>query len=109
LPTLPPLVSEATYRIVRESLKNVQKHARASAVMISLSGDRDSVTVTIQDNGIGLADSLPTEADDSDLRFGVTTMRQLTEQAHGHFFVTNNDDQGVIVKARFPAAGAWPL
>ncbi len=104
-PALPPLVGEAIYRIVRESLSNVRKHACASAVMVSLHCGQDSVTVTIQDNGVGLAEPLSLEADDRDLHFGVDTMRQFTAQARGDFFIANNDDQGVMVKARFPVPG----
>lgn len=105
-PHLPPLVSEAVYRIVRESLSNVRKHARASAVMVSLYCDPDSVTVTVQDNGVGLAEPVDLEANDHDLHFGVATMHSLTAQAQGDFFIANNDDQGVMVKARFPLPGA---
>ncbi len=104
-PTLPPMVGEAVYRIVCESLSNVGKHARASAVVVSLNSDGDSVTATIQDNGVGLPEPLALGLDDSDLHFGVATMRQLTEQAQGNFFIANNDDQGVMVKARFPLPG----
>jgi len=106
-PSLPPLVGEAVYRVVHESLSNVRKHAHASAVMVSLHHDRDSVTVTVQDNGVGLAEPLPLEADDHDLHFGVATMRQLATQAQGDFFIGDNDDQGVMVKARFPMPGAY--
>jgi signal transduction histidine kinase len=84
----------------------VRKHARASAVMVSLHCDHDSVIVTVQDNGVGLTEPLDLEADDSDLHFGVATMHQLTAQAQGEFFIANNDDQGVMVKARFPVPGA---
>jgi two-component system sensor histidine kinase DegS len=105
-PILPPLVSEAVYRIVRESLSNVRKHARASGVMVSLHCDQDCVTITIQDNGVGLAEPLTLEPDETDLHFGVPTMHQLTAQAQGDFFIANNDDQGVMVKARFPLPGA---
>lgn len=106
LPSLPPLVGEAVYRIVRESLSNVGKHARASAVMVSLHCDHDSVTVTVQDDGVGLSEPLPLEADDHDLHFGVATMRQFATQAQGDLFIGDNDDQGVMVKARFPLPGA---
>jgi signal transduction histidine kinase len=101
-PTLPPLVSEAVYRIVVESLSNVRKHARASGVMVSLDCDSDSVTVIIQDNGVGLVEPLGLESDDNNLHFGVATMRQVTAQAEGAFFIANNDDEGVMIKAHFP-------
>jgi signal transduction histidine kinase len=101
-PTLPPLISEAVYRIACESLSNVRKHAKATGVMVSLGCTEESVTITIQDNGVGLKEPMPLDQDDSAMHFGVATMRQITSQADGAFFIANNDDQGVMVKARFP-------
>ena len=105
-PTMPPLVSEAAYRIVSESLSNVHKHSCASAVFVSLHCDGESVIVTVQDDGVGLNEPLAPGISDRDLHFGVATMRQLTEKAQGDFSIANNDDDGVMVKARFPVPGA---
>lgn len=102
LPHLPPLAGEAIFRIVRESLANVQKHAHASAAIVSLHCSKNVVTVTIQDNGVGLQKPLDREAEDRGFHFGVASMRQLTEQAGGDFMIANNDDQGLMIKARFP-------
>jgi len=100
--SLPSPVGEAVYRTVREALSNVRKHAHASAVVVSLHCDDGVLAVTIQDDGVGLADPLVLEANESSLHFGVATMRQLAAQAHGEFLIANNEDQGVMVKARFP-------
>lgn len=105
-PTMPPLVSEAAYRIVCESLSNVRKHSCASAVFVSLYCDSESIIVTVQDDGVGLKDPLAPAMTDRDLHFGVATMRHLTEKAEGHFSITNNDDDGAMVKARFPVPEA---
>jgi len=102
LPTLPPLVNEAAYRVVTEALTNVRKHAQASAVVVNLHCDARWVTVTVQDDGIGLADPSIAEAGRSDLHFGVATMRRQVEGAHGQFLIANNDDRGVTVRARLP-------
>ena len=101
-PTLPPLVSEAVYRIVCESLSNVLKHSRALAVFVSLYCDGESVIVTVQDDGVGLSDPVALGMTEGDLHFGVATMRHLAERADGDFSIANNDDDGVMVKARFP-------
>jgi signal transduction histidine kinase len=108
LPGVPPPIGEAIYRIVCESLSNVQKHADALAVFVSLDCDNISVIVTIQDNGVGLTGPLPPKFDTNDLHFGVTIMRQIAEQAQGDFLIANNDDQGVMVRARFPLLEAHP-
>jgi signal transduction histidine kinase len=108
-PSLPPLVGEAVYRIVCESLSNVHKHSHASAVVVSLYCDANAVSVTVQDNGVGLTEPLPLEREDHDLHFGVATMRQVAARAHGDLRIANSDDQGVVVRARFPLPGARGL
>jgi signal transduction histidine kinase len=101
----PSLIGEAMYRIVRESFSNVRKHAQATAVVVSLHSAETSISVTIQDNGIGLVRSPTMEDGESGLHFGVVAMRQLALQSRGEFLIANNDDQGVIVRATFPLPG----
>jgi signal transduction histidine kinase len=105
----PSLIGEAIYRIVRESFSNVRKHAQAAAVVVSLQSAEASISVTIQDNGIGLARPLTVENGEGGLHFGVLAMRQLALQAGGEFLIANNDDQGVIVRATFPLPGGGLL
>lgn len=52
---LPETVDRTVYRIVQEALTNSTRHARASAVDISIVVDDESVTTTITDDGIGPA------------------------------------------------------
>lgn len=102
LPALPQPACEAIFRIVRESLSNVRKHAQASAVVVSLHANAQEVTVAIQDNGVGLADRTALEGGNQLLHFGVATMHQVAEQAQGELLIANSEDRGVVVKARFP-------
>jgi len=102
LPAPPQPACEAIFRIVRESLSNVRKHAQASAVVVSLHSDAREVTVAIQDNGVGLTDRSVLESGDQPLHFGVATMRQVAKQAQGELLIANSEDRGVVVKARFP-------
>ncbi|MBN1483736.1 MAG: MEDS domain-containing protein [Chloroflexia bacterium] len=105
IPSLPREVREAIYRIVRESLSNVHKHAQASAVVVSLHCDQDELTVTVQDDGGGLSDPEALKRGERTLHFGVATMRQAAEQAQGSLLIANNEDRGVGVKAHFPLGG----
>jgi two-component system, NarL family, sensor histidine kinase DevS len=50
---LPPDVETALYRIVQESLTNVVKHARAGHVSIVLTQKDGSVSVVVEDDGVG--------------------------------------------------------
>ncbi|MBN1315646.1 MAG: GAF domain-containing sensor histidine kinase, partial [Anaerolineales bacterium] len=102
LETLSPPVNEAIYRVVGEALANVYKHSKASVVVIGLHLEDDWITVTIQDDGVGLDDLATALPDEDDLRFGIATMRQIVEQARGEFLINNNDDGGVTVRVRLP-------
>jgi signal transduction histidine kinase len=49
----PPEVETALYRLVQESLTNIVKHARAKSVSIVLTRKSDSVSVVVEDDGVG--------------------------------------------------------
>jgi PAS domain S-box-containing protein len=56
LDEVPPLQSDiqvALYRIVQEALNNIIKHAQATQVKITLSGDEHAISLLIEDNGRG--------------------------------------------------------
>jgi signal transduction histidine kinase len=41
-------------RVVQEALSNVRKHGQATMVLVNLAASDDTLTVTVQDNGIGM-------------------------------------------------------
>ena len=99
LPEIQPPVVEAIYRITREALSNIQKHAHANAVVITLTVNHDSLALAIQDNGRGI------DIKKSDgLHFGLLTMQQVAQNAQGEVFILKNeDDVGTVVRAEFPS------
>ncbi|MBN1317804.1 MAG: sensor histidine kinase, partial [Anaerolineales bacterium] len=102
---LPHPVGEAIYRILRESLTNVQKHAQAANVVIRLLYTQESVFIMIQDDGKGLGEIKSGRSAGQSFHFGIKTMRQLVEQVNGEFSITNNEEGGVTVQARLPIQG----
>jgi len=50
---LPPETETALYRIVQEALTNIVKHARASRVSILLARRPSTVTLVVEDDGVG--------------------------------------------------------
>jgi signal transduction histidine kinase len=50
-------VSTAAFRIFQEILTNVARHSRATRVDIDLNVTEDQVSLEVQDNGVGIADS----------------------------------------------------
>lgn len=53
VPSLPPDVQIALYRIVQESLNNIDKHARAQQVTVRVVDEHERVVVQIIDDGDG--------------------------------------------------------
>ncbi len=50
---MPTDIETALYRIVQESLTNIVKHARAGSVSVVLTRKDDSVSVVVEDDGVG--------------------------------------------------------
>jgi signal transduction histidine kinase/PAS domain-containing protein len=50
---IPPSLATPVYRIIQEGLNNVIKHARARAVMVTVSLDNDILSLEVLDDGVG--------------------------------------------------------
>lgn len=102
------LSSEASaviYRVLREALANVTKHAAASTVLVSLTFTDDTVTLTVQDDGVGVDQALLEEAAMSPRHFGIATMREALAHMHGVLDIVNGDDGGAVVRMSLPLSG----
>jgi signal transduction histidine kinase len=94
---LRPATAEALWRITQEALTNVEKHAQARSVGVSLEYDPDALTLRIVDNGVGLA----AEAESLPNRFGIRGMRERVEGLGGTLAVAGGAS-GTTVEARLP-------
>ena len=100
LDDLPPLHasrSSALASAVREALLNIEKHAWASSVLVSVFASRDGVAVAVHDDGVGPP---PDGADRGGLGLAAATER--LERVGGHLTMGRNDDGGVTVQAWVP-------
>jgi signal transduction histidine kinase len=94
---LRPATAEALWRITQEALTNVEKHAQARSVGVSLEYEPDSVTLHVVDDGVGLpagAESLPN-------RFGLRGMRERVEGLGGTLAL-DGGASGTAVTASLP-------
>ena len=95
-----PLASEAElYRIAQQALANVEQHARAKNVTVSLRCTKDAATLTIEDDGIGFDPRRVAED-----RHGLRGMRERARLAGGTLRITSRP--GTKVVARVPDKGA---
>jgi two-component system NarL family sensor kinase len=90
-------------RVVQEALANVCKHAQATMVLVSLSSNNGTLTVTVQDNGVGIPLSrLPDVMQGDGYHLGVFTLRTMVERAGGRLSLTNGEEGGLVLKAQLP-------
>ena len=96
---LPDDINISLYRVVQESLINIEKHAQASHVTIDLSVENKWLTLTITDNGIGFNDSKKNKKGASIESFGIG-LRNLTERIEYHCgqlkVCTSNEGTSII-------------
>jgi len=87
------------FRIVRELLMNIVKHAQASAVKICLARDEDIMHIAVEDDGIGF------DAEKSASRgsgFGLFTIRERLKRLGGYFAIDSRSGSGTKVVLSVP-------
>ena len=101
-----PEIEVALLRIAQEALANVQKHARANRVVLTLSYSRDFVALDVSDDGVGFdPDSPKVGLQPQDAGgFGLTAMRERIEQLDGTFSVESTPGSGTTLAAELPTS-----
>jgi signal transduction histidine kinase len=97
---LPPL-SRARVGVLadaaREALLNVEKHAQAQSVVVSVFTVRSGLAVSVSDNGVGLKDDY-THRDG----LGLASMAERLARVGGAVTIGSNEDGGATVQAWIP-------
>lgn len=92
--------SIALFRILQESLTNVARHANATEVRIDLRLGDGNLTLSVEDNGIGMA-----EAEFLRPRsFGLLGMRERALAAGGTLSLRSTPGKGTCISATLPLA-----
>jgi len=81
--------------IANEALSNVARHARASKVILSGATRDGQFVLTIEDNGVGLAE-------DARLGFGLRNMRDRARLLNGKLDLLNAVPHGTVVRLTMP-------
>ena len=98
---LPPELDRAAYRIVREALTNVRRHAGTGATaQVLIEYGESAVTVTVDDDGItGMVSTM-------DGGSGIPGMRERAVALGGELFAGPRPGGGFRVRARLPIGEA---
>ncbi len=90
----------AIFRIVQESLSNIERHACASAVQVTLKLSAARLSVIVADNGIGIS---PDDRSKS-TSFGLKGIQERVDSFGGQFLITN--DHGTTLSILIPGSGS---
>lgn len=88
---LPPDIELALYRILQEALANVEKHAHAANVVVSLFTDAKFATLNVRDDGRGL----PLEKNLAGI--GLINMRERAHALGGVFSIKSQPGHGTEI------------
>ncbi|MDC8756810.1 sensor histidine kinase [Janthinobacterium fluminis] len=89
-------------RVLQESLSNVARHAKASAVQIGLHRNAAALTMTVRDNGVGM----PSEH--TPCGCGLLGIKDRVAAAGGRFAIDSRPGQGTALSLSIPLALALP-
>lgn len=98
-----PEVENALYRVVQESLINIQKHAGASRAVVHYGLEPGRLVLEIEDDGIGIADGNAELAMNAGV--GIQAMRARLSQIGGTLSLSSAG-RGVLVRAEVPVIEA---
>ena len=96
---LHPNIEVTLLRATQEALHNVHKHARATAVQLTLSYMNDVVILDIQDNGVGLAGAEPSSLSGG---YGLPGLRERAELCGGFVTLESEPGEGTTVVVTIP-------
>jgi PAS domain S-box-containing protein len=94
----------AIFRIVQESLNNVQSHAQATQASVEIFEEDGRLCIIIEDDGIGVKEK---EAS-SLMAFGLIGMRERVQGMHGAISIKGRPGKGTKVSIAIPlSAESW--
>jgi PAS domain S-box-containing protein len=101
LPSLPPEVKQALYRMAQEAVTNAVKYASASRIAVRLRrGRQGTLHMEIQDDGVGFDPRLSTPG-----HFGLTMMRERAHAVSATVRIESHAGQGTRVVIHWRGAG----
>jgi signal transduction histidine kinase len=105
LEAIPRQTGAAVYRITREALTNVVRHAHAANASVQVEHHDGRVEVAIRDDGGGAGNG---RGQDSGGGHGIAGMRERAEALGGHLSAGPASDGGFLVSASLPIGSERP-
>ena len=100
---LPPEMTADTLQMIREALHNVQKHAAATRVAVSLEKAGGSLEISIEDNGHGFAFAGVYSLEELELlRLGPASLKRRARSLNADMQLESRPGRGTGITVRIP-------
>jgi PAS domain S-box-containing protein len=97
---LTPEIKLDFFRICQEALLNVMHHAQASVVTIKLERKKNTIRLSVIDNGVGF------DHEEERQTFGLTSMQGRADSIDGELFIESKTNKGTKVSVSVPTKKA---
>ncbi|WP_175514005.1 ATP-binding protein [Flavobacterium degerlachei] len=84
------------FRIMQESLQNINKYAKADLITIEVKRQEDDLLLVITDNGIGFNSKTKKKG------IGIQNMLSRTKECHGLFNIKSKKGEGTVITVTLP-------
>jgi len=105
---LAPEVETTLYRITREALANVFRHARARRVSVLLERRPEQISLIIEDDGRGFEAAAMLRAPASAGKLGLLSMQERATLAGGSVQIESSPGAGTTLFVRLPLGNGAP-
>ncbi|HKW97367.1 MAG TPA: ATP-binding protein [Bryobacteraceae bacterium] len=85
------------YRVVQEALTNCARHAQAKNIRITLHGSEESLTLSVEDDGIGMASEIPERAG-----IGLVGIEERVRELGGTIHIQSQPARGTMLRIKIP-------
>lgn len=100
-PNIPRNISVCLFRIAQEGLRNIAKHAKVTKAKVKLEGHGHTITLIVEDSGIGFDPSQKR----GEAGLGLVSMEERTRLIQGEFRVRSQPGQGTVIQVTVNLAG----
>lgn len=95
---LPDAHRTCVYRVVQEALTNCARHAHASHIRIAVHSAPDALTLTVQDDGVGIGKRAPAG-------LGLVGIEERVKELGGSVTLQSQPGKGTLLRAELPLPG----
>ena len=91
------------FRIVREAITNITKHANATLVRLEFITEENNIVLRIVDNGHGFNVEDVWEKELEEFKLGITTIKEMVDIMRGNFHIISKLNKGTTLFISIPS------